>query len=277
MRAISDLHVTYAENRRLVEELRPACPDDWLIVAGDIAEATADVEWALRTLAGRFAQVIWTPGNHELWTVDRDEVTLRGVERYEHLLAICRGLGVLTPEDPYPLWTGAGGPVRVAPLFVLYDYTFLAPGTATVAASKQAAHDAGIVCADERFLYPDPYPSREAWCAARLEYTERRLRDIAGDVPLVLVSHWPLVREPTAIMTYQEFAQWCGTVHTGDWHTRFGAVLSVYGHLHIPRRTVYDGVPFEEVSIGYPREWNRFGLRGDLAREVLVDPGDRSA
>jgi hypothetical protein len=29
----------------------------------------ARIEWALRTLAERFARVVWVPGNHELWTV----------------------------------------------------------------------------------------------------------------------------------------------------------------------------------------------------------------
>ncbi len=29
----------------------------------------------------------------------------------------------------------------------------------------------------------------------------------------------------------------------------------VYGHLHIPRTTFEDGTRFEEVSLGYPREW----------------------
>jgi hypothetical protein len=30
----------------------------------------------------------------------------------------------------------------------------------------------------------------------------------------------------------------------------------VYGHLHIPSTRVRDGVRFEEVSLGYPRQWN---------------------
>jgi len=33
----------------------------------------------------------------------------------------------------------------------------------------------------------------------------------------------------------------------------------VYGHLHIPRTTWHDGVPFVEASLGYPREWRRRG------------------
>jgi 3',5'-cyclic AMP phosphodiesterase CpdA len=277
LRAISDLHVGYAENRRIVEELRPSSPDDWLIVAGDVGELAADIEWALGLLRDRFARVIWVPGNHELWTVRQEDDRLRGVARYHRLVALCRRLGVLTPEDPYPVWTGAGGPVRIAPLFLLYDYTFLAPGTTTVRESLLKAHEAGIVCTDEYLLHPDPYPSRQAWCAARIEETERRLTEVAGDLPLVLVNHWPLVRRPTEVLTHQEFAQWCGTVRTADWHTRFGVKAVVYGHLHIPRSTVYDGVPFEEVSLGYPREWRRFGLRSDLARQILPRPGESGA
>ncbi|MFI9247896.1 metallophosphoesterase family protein [Streptomyces sp. NPDC053086] len=270
LRAVSDLHVSYADNREIVERLEPGSPGDWLIVAGDVGERFEDIEWALRLLRDRFERVIWAPGNHELWTMEKDAPAApRGVARYEALVAMCRGLGVLTPEDPYPVWTGAGGPVRIAPLFLLYDYSFLAPGTSTPEESLALARENGIVCTDEYYLHPDPYPSRAAWCAARVEESERRLTEVAGDLPLVLVNHWPLLREPTRIMTYQEFAQWCGTVRTADWHTRFDVEAVVYGHLHIPRRTVYDGVRFEEVSLGYPREWRRFGLRDDLARQIV--------
>lgn len=123
--AISDLHISYAENRALVEHMAPESDDDWLLVAGDVAETVADIRWALKTLASRFRKVVWAPGNHELWTHPKDAITLRGAARYEHLVELCRELGVTTPEDPYPVWDGPGGPVAVAPLFLLYDYSFL--------------------------------------------------------------------------------------------------------------------------------------------------------
>ncbi len=41
--AVSDLHVGYAENRAIVEDLRPGSDGDWLIVAGDVAERIDDV------------------------------------------------------------------------------------------------------------------------------------------------------------------------------------------------------------------------------------------
>jgi 3',5'-cyclic AMP phosphodiesterase CpdA len=212
--------------------------------------------------------VIWTPGNHELWTPRDDPVRLRGVARYEHLVRVCREMGVVTPEDPYPVWDGPGGPVTVVPLFLLYDYTFRPDGTSTSEEALALAYAAGVVCTDEFLLHPDPYPSRQAWCWARLSYTRQRLADLDPAVPTVLVNHFPLVREPTKVLTYPEFAQWCGTELTADWHLRYRAAAVVYGHLHIPRTIWCDGVPFEEVSLGYPREWRHPRRAGAVPGEL---------
>ncbi|MGK5552585.1 metallophosphoesterase family protein [Actinomadura kijaniata] len=257
--AISDLHVGHAENHDHVAALRPDDPGDWLIVAGDVAERMADVEWALATLADRYATVIWAPGNHELWTPRDDPDQSRGDRRYRRIVEFCRRIGVHTPEDAYPVWTGPGGPVQVAPLFLLYDYTFRPAGAANKQQALAVAYQAGIVCTDEYLLHPDPYPTRDDWCRARLAYTEDRLANRGSDHPTVLVNHYPLVREPTRVLRHPEFAQWCGTEHTARWHVKYGAAVVVYGHLHIPRTTTYDGVRFEEVSVGYPREWHRRG------------------
>jgi len=251
--AISDLHIGHAQNRRFVEELAPRSEGDWLIVCGDVGDSLEDVEWALSQLSGRFERVLWTAGNHEL-LVQRDaDGEPRGEPRYRRLVEICRRLGVLTPEDPYPVWDGPGGPVTVAPLFLLYDYSFGDNVGADKEESLRRAYDAGVVCVDEFLLAPDPYPSREAWCRARVRETEERL-DACGDLPTVLVNHFPLTDHPTRVLRHPEFAQWCGTRLTADWHRRFRATAVVYGHLHIPRTTWLDGVRFEEVSLGYPRE-----------------------
>jgi 3',5'-cyclic AMP phosphodiesterase CpdA len=255
--AISDLHVTYPKNREWVERLEPDSPEDWLIVAGDVAEKTADIEWALATLHAKFRTVVWVPGNHELWTLPSDPVQLRGEHRYRYLVELCRRLGVITPEDPYPLWRGAGGPAVIAPLFLLYDYTFRPPGANTKEEALKQAYETGIVCTDEMVLYPDPYPTRDAWCRARVAATEQRLQAIDNRYGTILVSHFPLTREPTAVLRYKEFAQWCGTELTATWHLRFRARTVVYGHLHIHGTSWQDGVRFEEVSLGHPEEQER--------------------
>jgi len=270
--AVSDLHVGMAANKPVTESLRPLGDEDWLIVAGDVAERFEEVAWALRLLTERFARVIWTPGNHELWTPRGDPVQLRGAERYAQLVELCRSLGVVTPEDPYPRWSWSGGEVVIAPVFQLYDYTFRAPGTHTKEESLARAHATGVVCTDEYLLHPDPYPAVDDWCRERVAATEKRLDGVDPATPLVLVSHWPLLREPTDVMWYPEFAQWCGTELTADWHTRYNVAVAVYGHLHIPRTTHHDGVRFEEVSIGYPREWRRRGHPRGLLRQILPAP-----
>jgi predicted phosphodiesterase len=268
--AISDLHVGYPENRAYADALSPGDPGDWLIVAGDVGEVLADVGFVLASLANRFAKVIWTPGNHELWTLPSDPVALRGTARYEALVKVCRRFGVVTPEDEFPVWAGPAGPVTVAPLFTLYDYSFRAGGAVSGdarSAALAAARKAGITPVDEGRLHADPYPSVAEWCRDRVAATERRLAAVDG--PVVLVSHWPLVRDPLAALRHQEFAPWCGTTLTADWHTRYQAAAAVYGHLHIPRTTRHDGIRFEEVSVGYPREWQRRGTAPPPPRVIL--------
>jgi hypothetical protein len=63
---ISDVHVGNPENWEVVESLRAESDNDWLIVAGDVAELISDIEWALRVVRDRFHTVIWVPGNHEV-------------------------------------------------------------------------------------------------------------------------------------------------------------------------------------------------------------------
>lgn len=277
--AVSDLHVRYPDNRAIAADLRPTDPGDWLIVAGDVAEQVDDVVATLALLRSRWARVIWVPGNHELWTRGKDPVQLRGVARYERLVAECRALGVDTPEDEFPIWTGEGGPVVVAPLFLLYDYSFLPEGATTAEEGLAIARAAGVLATDEHVLYADPYPDRAAWCAARVVESQARLDALDPTLPTVLVNHWPMTRFPTRVLRHPEFALWCGTTATADWHVRYRAQVVVYGHLHIPRVTTEDGVRFVEVSLGYPREWRsraeRRGRADPPPRQVLPVPDDQ--
>ncbi|WP_241151002.1 hypothetical protein, partial [Pseudomonas viridiflava] len=73
-------------------------------------------------------------------------------------MAALRSVGVVTPEDPYPVWPGPDGPLVVAPLFLLYDSLFRPPGARSAAEALTIAEQAGVVCSDEFLLHPDPYP-----------------------------------------------------------------------------------------------------------------------
>jgi len=269
--AFSDLHVGQEQNRRVVEEIEPH-PTDWLILGGDLGETAEHVRFVVQTLAPRFARLIWVPGNHELWTPPREE-PMRGQAKYEHLVDLCRAHKVLTPEDPYPLFDDGMRRYLIAPMFLLYDYTFCPDGLDERAALAWAAEE-GLQCADEYRLHPDPYPSRSAWCAARCHYTEARLEAAmqGHDGPTVLINHFPLLREHAVLPLIPRFSIWCGTRRTEDWHRRFRAAAVVYGHLHIPKLRLHEGVRFQEVSLGYPRQWRRFHSKSPQPRQILPIP-----
>lgn len=265
--AISDLHLSAARNRQALQNIRSR-PGDWLIVAGDVGERVEHLEYLLDLLRDRFRQLVWVPGNHDLWSISSRADRARGEYKYRQLVEVCRKYGVLTPEDPYPVATFGGERVRIVPMFLLYDYSFRPEGV-DVRDATEWARASGVMCADEDLLEPDPYPDIGSWCRARCEGTEQRLVASDRELRTVLVNHFPLRRDIVWIPRIPRFSIWCGTVLTEDWHRRFNAVAVVSGHLHIPRRTVRDGVVFHDVSLGYPNQWQGRGGIDDFVREIL--------
>jgi len=265
--SISDLHLAHAQNREALATLRHY-PEDWLIVAGDVGERPDYLRLALDTLVPRFARVVWTPGNHDLWRSEARGGT-RGQDRYDELVAICRSRGVLTPEDPYVDWPGAPRTFLV-PMFLLFDYSFR-PAHVPADLAVAWARESGVVCADERRLDPFPFPTRAAWCHVRCEATEARLRDLPHDAHTILINHWPLRYDLARPPRIPRFSLWCGTTRTHDWARRFNARAVISGHLHLRTTLWRDGTRFEEVSLGYPRDWRRERGLDWYLRDVLSD------
>lgn len=268
--AIADLHLRYDVTRRALESLRPH-PYDWLILAGDVGETEEHLRFALALLARRFGRVLWVPGNHDLWTIPSLASDLRGEAKYLRQVAICREYGVLTPEDPYVMWPGEGPRCLLAPLFLLYDYSFRPDEIPVERAIEWAAED-NLLCSDEVLLHADPYPTKQAWCAARCALTEPRLIEAAERAPLVLINHFPLRQDLAVLPRIPRFSIWCGTRRTEDWHIRFRAEAVIYGHLHIRATHYRDGIRFEEVSLGYPQNYDPNRGIEPYLRQILPHP-----
>ena len=207
---------------------------------------------------------------------------LKGVEKYEECVATARKWGVWTPEDEWQIWEGGeeggdGERVVVALCFGLYDYSFR-PAAVGREQALAWAEESGVVAADEALLFPEPYGTRDEWCAARVEESERKLERAAREsgAKLVIVNHWPLRRDLVYIPRIPRFSLWCGTTRTEEWHRRFNAKVVVSGHLHVRRTDWIDGVRFEEVSLGYPRQWEDARSSGrdvnSMLREILPGP-----
>ena len=261
--AISDLHINHRINREALATIGPH-PDDWLIVAGDIGERPEHLVTVLDSLTPRFAKVFWTPGNHDLWQAE-------GPARYEALLEICRSRGVVTPEDPYLEWPGAPG-TFIVPMFLLFDYSFR-PADVPAESAVQWARESGVVSGDELMIDPAPYASLAAWCHARCDATETRLKALPAGSRTVLINHWPLRYDLARPPRVPRFSIWCGTTRTEDWGERYRAVAVVSGHLHMRTTMVRRGIRYEEVSLGYPRDWrHERGIKWYL-REILPGTG----
>ncbi len=269
--AISDLHIAYPENRAALDTL-PSHPHDWLILAGDLGETLAHLQSVLDVLRPRFKQLVWVPGNHELWTVPRD-TGLRGQAKYDALVALCQSQGVLTPEDPYALFDDGDTVHCVAPLFTLYDYSFGPPDLSPAQARAWAAQ-AGVESADEHLLHAEPHASVIDWCAQRCALTEQRLQQATQHHPgpTVLINHHPLRPELARLPKVPRMRLWCGTRRTQDWPKRFRASVVVSGHLHIRRTQWLEGVRYEEVSLGYPRQWRTTSQSLARLRQILPAP-----
>ena len=268
--ATSDLHISHRINREALAVLPPH-PDDWLIVAGDIGERTEHLRVALDILTSRFARVIWTPGNHDLWSPPDDASRSRGQARYDELVAICREFDVVTPEDEYIRWPRDPDTV-IVPMFLLFDYSFRPPEI-TRAAALPWARESGVVSGDELMLSPSPWPSREAWCEARCAYTQARLDALPAGTRTILVNHWPLRYDLAQPPRVPRFSLWSGTTRTEDWAERYRARAVISGHLHLRTTLWRHGVRYDEVSLGYPRDWRHERGLAWYLRQVLPEDG----
>jgi 3',5'-cyclic AMP phosphodiesterase CpdA len=272
--AISDLHIGHRVNREALATIG-TYPDDWLIVAGDAGESAEHLRQVLAQLVPKFARVIWVPGNHELWCPAGEPARTRGQARYEELVAICREAGVVSPEDPYMPWPGEPD-TYIVPMFLLYDYGFRPPDVPLDGAIGWA-RATGVLCGDERLLPFTPWPSRQAWCHARVAATEARLMALPANSRTVLVNHWPLRYDLARPPRVPRFSIWCGTPLTEDWGVRFRARAVVSGHVHLRTTLFRHGVRYEEVSLGYPRDWRQERGIDWYLREILPGTGLNAA
>jgi predicted phosphodiesterase len=278
--AISDLHLSYKHNREALERLKPH-PNCSLILAGDVGESPEHLHFAFAQCKACFDEVYWCPGNHELYTLPTHPDDPRGEKKYEQCVAIAREHRVWTPEDEFQIWADdEGRKCLICPIFTLYDYSFR-PDEITGGETEALkwAKEEGLEATDQHLLHPDPYPSRSDWCMQLVSRAEKRLQHAVSQhpsTPLIITAHWPLRHDLVHLPSIPRFSIWCGTKATEDWHTRFNAKVVVTGHLHIRRTDWRDGVRFEEVSLGYPRQWKECEERGlgvnDMLREILPGP-----
>lgn len=224
--AISDLHTDFRENRAALERApMSGHRDDVLIVAGDVADSETVLRETLELLAGRFREVFFVPGNHELWVRGEERDSM---EKFQAVLRICDQAGVRTaPARVGNAW--------VVPLFSWYDASFDVNGEGA---------------ADELEAWADRYFTR--WPAglgpvdaAFLAMNEPHVRRY--DAPVVTFSHFVPRPELVPSVKYLRFRGLplvAGSLGIEAQVRAIGARVHVFGHTHIPEDRVLEGVRY---------------------------------
>lgn len=235
--ALSDIHVDYDSNARWVENLSTAdYRDDVLILAGDVSDRLSALSRCLHQFARRFGQVLFVPGNHDLWVL-RDTPGKTSFDKFREVAVVAEDAGV--SMQPF-----LHGSLYIVPLFSWYDYTFGAPSD-----TLRAAWMDFVAC-----RWPDGFHAEEislhfgalnqTWVPEGVE----RVVTFSHFVPRIDLLPSSLPAEHRMLFPV------LGSTHIDTQLRRLKSQMHVYGHSHINRQRLIDGVIYINNAFGYPHE-----------------------
>lgn len=244
--AISDLHVDYEPNAQWVAQLSLTdYRHDVLIVAGDVSDRIERVQGCLEALAHRFRQVLFVPGNHDLW-VRRDSPGLDSFGKFEQIKAMARSAGA-------SMEVFHQGALSIVPLLGWYDGSFGEPGEEL----RQAWVDFRAC------RWPEGFESRDI---ARSFMAMNRYQRRSEDEVIVSYSHFlPRIDVmPDRIPAEKRYIYpVLGSHALGEQVKALRPAVHVYGHSHVNRRVELDGTLYVNNAFAYPHETR-------IARKALV-------
>jgi predicted phosphodiesterase len=237
--ALSDVHIDFAVNAEWIAALSAwDYRDDILILAGDITDRLSLLGWCLSVLSRRFRNVLFVPGNHELWVL-REKTAHTSLEKFAQVTRVAESSGA----SMQPLHSPA---LSIVPLPAWYDYSFGEPSDELKsvwmdyhACKWPAGLDAPQITAHFLAL-------SEADCVPH-----------AHDV--ITFSHFlpriDLLR-PRSTGRRGFLDPVLGSTLIEQHLRKCGSKLHVYGHSHINRTITLDGVSYVNNAFGYPDETN---------------------
>lgn len=234
---VSDIHVDFEENFRWFQGLsRVDYTDDLLMLAGDITDSLLLFEKTLQDLKERFREVLFIPGNHDLW-VYRNSMASNSLEKLRLIRAIADGCGIRM--EPFHR-----GTLSIIPLYGWYDYSLAEPSPETF----QSWADF-IACKwpegfDEKRITGHFLDMNEPF----LSITNQFIISFSHFLPRIdlMPVYIPLSK--------QGIYSVLGTSLLETQIRRLGSGIHVYGHSHVNTHTVKDNVLYINNAFGYPYE-----------------------
>lgn len=241
--ALSDIHVDFEANAQWVQDLpRGEYVEDLLILAGDVSDSLARLGRCLDALALRFRRVFFVPGNHDLWVL-RDGAGVDSLRKFEQVMATAAGCGAATGAERI-------GGVDIVPLLGWYDHSFGLPSPELqdmwmdFRACRWPAGWSAPDIADHFLGRNEQHRAAPAAAAGKAALTI----SFSHFLPRIDV----MPRHIAA--TTRRLQPVLGTSRLEAQIRNIGSNIHVYGHSHVNRDVVIDGVHYVNNAFAYPYE-----------------------
>jgi Icc-related predicted phosphoesterase len=265
--AISDIHVDFDENQQWINKISASDhKKDTLILAGDISHNLNQLQENLIDLKSKFARLFFVPGNHDLWI--RGEEWNHSLEKFEDIISFCLDNEIsVKPEKIENVW--------IVPLFSWY--TRPEDGDDGLYWPKPGEDPSNRMWSDNYFV---KWPNSSVEFSASAYFFKRNSQNLSEKYldPVISVSHfiprqemmfsqYPPVIDLEKLKKYDRspefnFSRVAGSTLIENQIRQINALLHIYGHQHINRDKVVDGVRYIAHCLGYPIERKRGMITG---------------
>ncbi len=263
---ISDIHVDFTENLQWVKALSSEeYTQDVLILAGDVTHRFDLFRNVLEELRSKFKMLFFVPGNHDLWV--RDEPFVDSLQKFEAILRFCKELQIQTQPT---FLTTKGQSVLIFPLFSWYHLqnehgTLYLPKPGEAPLEKLWSDYHFIKWPNHQFrpveyfvkLNEQPPSNEKVFTITFSHFLPRQENMFSENRTLDRERLKKYDRNPQF-----NFSQVAGSTLIEKKLREIGAQLHVYGHQHINRDRVIEGVRYVAHCLGYPEERRRGTVKG---------------
>lgn len=236
--AISDIHVDFEENFHWFRNL--SCSDyqdDVLILAGDVTHILPLFHKALTSMRKRFLEVLYIPGNHDLWT--NGSQVKHSFEKLQLIKNITADCGVRL--EPFHFSS-----LSIIPLYGWYDYSFGYPSQETVSCWSDF-----IAC-----KWPENYGEKKV-TQHFIAMNEPVVNENNTSSIVISFSHFlPRIDiMPSFIpLNKRRLYPLFGTELLEKQIRRLGSRIHVYGHSHVNNCILKNDTLYVNNAFGYPYE-----------------------
>jgi len=242
---ISDIHLDYEENQNWLNHLSISdYQDDVLILSGDVSDKVSLLVAAFEILKKRFSQILFVPGNHDLW-VWRNELE-DSLKKFHQIKEVADDFEI--HMQPYTL-----GPLSIVPLFGWYDYSFAQPSDEL----KKTWRDFTACKWPDGFFESRITEYFLSLNKSAISTQNRFIISFSHFLPRIdlMPSFIPLQRR----MLYPIL----GTSRLEEQIRKLGSQIHIYGHTHVNNRINKSNTLYINNALGYPHE------TGITRRELL--------